>query len=389
MVGFVVLAAVAAFLWFSPYGAGLKTKLGFTNLEIGGPSITSEGAAQLKAELDNRIKSAQTQFVLASGVNGLEPLGQVIVEPKSGYYAIILPKMKLTTPEGISTTIDTININAVPLAGDQKWTMTVALPASLTLFNAQGVQSATLAIGKQDFRGLWDKGLGGLSQMDANYSGLTVTDPNKVVNATIASILSHMDLKQGADGKWSGPAHGEANTIAMSTADKPDFLKIGKVSYDFAYKGYDKVKMDALRASLEAKAATPVPTTPAANTTPVASALQQHQIEMLDMIAALGEQSGGFKIQDVAVKFDPTMSGSVKEFGIDSGLKNIAADVASVDGNLHIYMKDLAVTMPGDYGLYIPDQFDLAISVEKLPLRAIVNAGPSPIDVTKRDWTRF
>lgn len=114
-------------------------------------AIDAAGAAQVKQAVDDAL----SYYLLAGEKQGqgLAFRGPVEVTPKSGYYEVKIPDVKLGNDKD-SLKVGTVILNVTPDAnGDYR--TSIALPQQMTMQDKDGTERMTINLGQQKFSGVW------------------------------------------------------------------------------------------------------------------------------------------------------------------------------------------------------------------------------------------
>lgn len=203
--------------------------------------IDVAGAATLKKQIEDDLQWRNDMTKIFG--QGLVTEGKVAVTPKGSFYEVQLPRLSVSAgPQG-KLDIGAITFNAAPGQEAGSWQILQAtLPLSMTFYDAKNVATAKISIGSQKFSATWQPDKGIYPKVDSLFENIKISGVGKnAINAKIATLSSHIDLKNNGDSTWSGPADFDASGI---TADVPGHnpvaLGFDKMS---SHNTYDRLDM--------------------------------------------------------------------------------------------------------------------------------------------------
>lgn len=222
-------------------------------------AIDAAGAAQLKADIERALERRATNFSAQGNGAQLQRDGELTVEPKGGYYAVVLPHISVKASDGGTMDIGVIKLNAIP-AGQDLWRVTMAVPTPLTGFDPTGVPRVKFSIGKQQFTGVWHAKFDTYTEMDLNYGDILidVNDPANKFKVQVGNISGSMKMEEQSYGKYSGPYNfvAENTSFAGTNADtgKPVDGKIARIETRGHMLNADLKKAYDFQTSMESRA---------------------------------------------------------------------------------------------------------------------------------------
>lgn len=169
-------------------------------------TIDESGAAKLKQLLENSgYWQVMNQPQTADLVN-LE--GDITVKPSGSYYAVTMPRMTMPTQDGGAFDFGSVTMNAVP-ADNGRWKISMLMPSPMTMTGPDGEALFEVVIGAQKSGGVWIPAEDIYPQYDASFRDIMIrplTDAGQDnIEARIGSFRTTMNMKQEADGTWTGP----------------------------------------------------------------------------------------------------------------------------------------------------------------------------------------
>lgn len=175
----------------------------------------------------------QKNTVNADGDMTMVTKGDIIVKAAGDYYATTLPHISIQYDDGSVFEIGTITANISPGDAPNLWKMTWALPQPMTMIGANKKPEARVTFDDQALSGVWHSDINTFVQLNARYKNIvaTVYDEKNApdVTVTLPEARFGINLKQGANGNWSGPSHYTASNITVESPQEPGFVKIGKI----------------------------------------------------------------------------------------------------------------------------------------------------------------
>ncbi|MBU0858463.1 MAG: hypothetical protein KJ667_00865, partial [Alphaproteobacteria bacterium] len=212
-------------------------------------AIDKAGAEKLKTVVEKAI--ADWASYMAGNGNELKLDGPVMVEPNGTYYAVTLPGVKFGDMDGAKVEMGMIAINAMPAATPGQWKMTIALPTPFSHFDEEQRLIALTTIGAQNLAGIWHEDMGSFTKLTASYQNVVAMDPEHKPFLTIKNITMNSDMKEDAQGLWSGPFRMDVNGMAV---EAPDGAKgsIESISGVSNIKGYSIKALNDYRAKITA-----------------------------------------------------------------------------------------------------------------------------------------
>ncbi|MCD8520322.1 MAG: hypothetical protein LRY57_03350, partial [Alphaproteobacteria bacterium] len=207
-----------------------------------------------------------------------------------------------------------INTSAADKPGS--WKMTFALPTPLILKDTAGNPKLNLAINGQKVTGIWNEDIGYFTQMDALYSGISLTDIAQNFSANIGSISIKSNLEERSPGKWSGPLSGRLEKLDILIPDRQMKLSLKSLENNIEFLSYDPALIRTKQQELAAATA--------ANESP-------GQI-LFDLLTKSGE---GFKttydIEGLEIIAPQPGQNTMGKFGLDAGAVSLALSGFSAD----------------------------------------------------------
>ncbi len=190
----------------------------FANAPAQAQNVTETEAQRLQTTFQNILNARKAE--ISSETERPRELilnGDVTVEPTDTYYAITLPQITISYPDGDRVEIGLISLNAIPHEKPDRFKMTMALPTPILGFDSSGQEVMRIAINAQKTAGIWHEKLENFIKLDAVYNDIQITGGG--ANATIPEVRVRYDLEETENGRWSGPTYMEATGINISEPD--------------------------------------------------------------------------------------------------------------------------------------------------------------------------
>lgn len=198
--------------------------------------VDQDGAVRLKAMFEELVEYQKTITGIENG-RTLQADGEVAVEPLDKYYAITLPHLKMSYPDGDNLEIGIISLNAAPYEKPNQWKMTLALPTPMVLFDAEGEQTMRTHIGSQQAAGIWHELLQHFYKLDATYGDITVEGAEPEFTLTLPSANIRYDLSEDENKHLSGPGVITLNNLEVDTPDTD--ISVGETKVTLSIDQYD------------------------------------------------------------------------------------------------------------------------------------------------------
>lgn len=339
-------------------------------------AVSSEGAVDIKKQVEEAI-SFPLDMQKSTGM-GLVLGGPIEVTPKDDYYEVKLPSVSYAV-EGMKADFGTLVMNVTPSGDEYKTTM--AMPESISVYDASKTPLATIKIGSQQFNGIWLPKYRSFTKIDAEYKDLTILSPKagEKVAINIGSIKSTLELAPDGADIWSGPANFELTNLHMTGGDKAEFDLVvdnmkGSATYSKLNMQTRKDVEDKTQQALSGikKDQKPDPVQMQAMLGSIVSSLQNY----------LDGMGSSFKMTGIHMKINP---GDIKgadgktEKPIEANLTSVAWDfkmngMQQEKGNLSFQfgMEGLSVSnMDAGTASIVPTASNVEVHLDNLPLQEL------------------
>ncbi len=169
-------------------------------------NIDQQGATALQERFAKEISSRKDIKVAGSKADFS---GNVSVLPKSNFYEVTLPPMKLTNPQGDVLNVGKVIMNMMPTDNANEWKSSVAVPKLLTY---SGKNPGKLSLGSQKASGVWDMDMFGFRTFNASYGDISYRDETSNEGTAVSNVNIDYDLSKSESG-FSGPVNITANDL--------------------------------------------------------------------------------------------------------------------------------------------------------------------------------
>lgn len=326
--------------------------------------VTQENATALATALGESLKTWIGSTIDAT----VEWQGQVLAVPTGDRYQVSLPPLTLKDGDGARFEVGSIRMELTPQA-DDAYGVTMTLPTAMT-FHDKGGLDATLALGRQQFKGVWSQRYENFLTMDAAFGDISLTSARDEGELSIGALTVMEDLKPDGGGSlFSGPA-----TLALSDvsfADGPDpeedeIFSLGGLTIEGSYTRIDLAKLKSITNLAR--------TMTAAKTEPKPDevlALMQNLMGGANFRARLTDLELWDESSETTVSLDQLAIRG----GADSMDKALSSASFGFEG------RGLSIDPVPGPEQFVPQMFNLQVSVSKIPsgiLTGIVSAAAAP-----------
>jgi hypothetical protein len=342
----------------------------------------AEGAAALKKNVEDAV-AWYSEIAQAAG-QGLQATGTIEVTPDARHYKVRIPGVSVLSGSGFRLDIGDILINA-RAGGEGEWLLSVALPPSMTLFDAANAPIADVVIGEQRLAAAWAPALDFFPRYDLEYREVAVK-PRKGTpySATIARIAARQNLARGDGGLWSGPMLHALDGISLASQDVT--AKLARASSESMI---EKLSLEG-RKDLKAKARALISRQQAQQGQYKQAELRAAILELIDTASGVPDGfSSSASLEGLAVEVAEQAGVTPLKVAFDRlagavGVRGMRQDrgTASVTGTL----SGLAVTgLPPQIGGLVPTAGSLNARADSLPMKEFSRSASDIIDAASRD----
>ncbi len=336
------------------------------------------------AQLESVFSDLIDRYRQAAASNGatLETQGDVLVEPNGRFHAVTLPHMTLRQQDGAYTEIGMIALNAMAGEQPEELKVTLALPTPIIHYDEAATPLTTIDIGSQSFAGVWHTAFNNFVKIKANYKDIAVADHLEGTQVTIPDTAILFDLSEDANGLWSGPADFILSGMDIrldqtgARARMEEFKVTSRIEqYDLdAIMRYEE-NLTALAESYEA------------GDTPSASG--PHILGLYNLITGfIGEAWDafdftvalkGFTLTTPPIPGSPEGNMTIANGAFGFGMNGFRA--GSVNMNFDLSYDGFSMSpQTEDYNQATPDRMNIALSINSLPYKEMVELGKSSIE---------
>ncbi|WP_435641316.1 hypothetical protein [Micavibrio aeruginosavorus] len=345
-------------------------------------AVDPAGADAVKKLVANYLDN-QKNTINADGDMTMVTKGDITVKPAGDYYATTLPHISIQYDDGSVFEIGTITANITPGDAPNLWKMTWALPQPMTMIGANKKPEARVTFDDQALSGVWHSDINTFVQLNAQYKNIvtTVYDEKNApdVTVTLPEARFGINLKQGANGNWSGPSHYTASNITVESPQEPGFVKIGKIDAigeitDFS-PAMAKDFEDKISAMSESMATT--------GAVPSAGHVQGMYDLVLTYIGNICDSmSTQFSVHDFQVNAPAKGEEPAQKFGLKTisaafGMKGFRSNDVSL--NMALDYNGFTAEPKLDQAETIPTESRVDITIKKVPYNELTELGRSTL----------
>ncbi|MCB1592531.1 MAG: hypothetical protein KDI90_08790 [Alphaproteobacteria bacterium] len=378
--------------------------IAFVPFKAQAAQIDAEGAAHLKEVFKNLL---QDQKEINEVFGSIEVIytGEVSVEPKGEYYAVVLPKISFgpgaklkeamggpdaqgTAPEAPAFSMDLgqAAINAVPDDKQGYWKMTVALPSSMS-FGVANEMAMNINIGEQNTSGLFHEASGNFLKMNSLLKDVkfSMTANGSTHDFAIPEFKVNTNLEEDGQGHVSGPTTIRASGMQFDIPDEHAKVSLGALQLNANISKYRLIPMSEYKAKIMTFGEKLASFEKAAETGQPPSATEIE--EMINAALALNDYEGinfAYSLENLEFAANPPQDDfkqgeDIKNLKIASGifgmgLEGLKSETASLNVNFSYSGVSVEPTPQGYEGI-IPDSAKFDVTAGKIPLQSIWTAG--------------
>ena len=216
-------------------------------LSTSAQNITESEAQRLQILFQNILEAQQQDVAKDGREQELTLQGEVSVEPADTYYAITLPQMKITYPDGDHIDFGMIAMNAIPHETPGTFKTTMALPSPILGFDEDGQEIMRITLGTQKAAGLWNESLQNFTKLDALYSDITMDMDQGAAQIKIPQLRIIYDLEQDENTRWSGPITMEATNISGNAQEQNASFALDKFTVKTTFDQFEESALKILQ----------------------------------------------------------------------------------------------------------------------------------------------
>lgn len=336
-----------------------------------------ENGQKLKTLFENFLKDQKDLSDKSGGARFIYD-GDVMVEKAESYYAVTLPHVKVSYPDGSGVDIGMISVNASAHETGQ-WKMAVAIPTPILLTDTAGSAPVKINIGAQKAAGIWDESLEGFAKLDARYTNISINQPEAPYTLSIPDAQIVYDYAKNADGTWSGPGFVAARNLAVQWPANNAGLKLGEIKGEVNLERYNPAAVTEYRNQ--------VMTAQAQNGAIAPSQIFDHLGKLL--VSMGGSIKSGFAISNLEVTQPSAAADQPSTIRLASGTiaimtREFSGEKAGLDLQLSFNGLE-TLPVPKGYDGVLPESMNINASLNNMPIKALVDLGRATMEATAQN----
>lgn len=330
---------------------------------------------EVRGIIEDIIEIAETEATM----NGMTLIteGNISVKPSGSYYSVTTPDLSLNTNTGITVDIGIIAMNLAKANKPGFWKTTIAYPQPVILRKADGQETGRLNIGSQRFAGLWHEVSKQFLKFDGEFRDISLSAVTGGAGPVkIGSFKMLIDLEEGSDGLYSGPARYEFNDFEIIGEDD-GAINIEQIVIDATLDGYDINQAMIVRDDITQRIERLYdPSTPAVSDQ---ERFETHNIVMNALGNLLRGFSAEFRINGLDINI-PTQDGADRinfrlgEMSFGAGMNNIGRETTDINWNMG-YSELSSPAIPEKFDQYVASTANINMKFENLPLSQLFEMG--------------
>lgn len=375
--------------------------------------IDAAGAAHLKEVFSKYLKN-QEEMNEVSGELDIVFEGDVTVEPKGEYYAVILPKVSFKAGEELKKQIEAAQgttpqdpaaqpapapaevlpefsldfgqtaINAIPDEKPGLWKMTVALPGTMS-FGIANEFAMTATIGEQNTSGLLHEASGNFLKLNSVLKNVkfSVNSAGETNDFLVPEIAMNTNLEDDGQGYVTGPSTVRVSGMSFDVPDEDVKISLGALNLVATITRYKLISVDEYKTKFisfgeKMKAME----TASLQGTPPSPTQIEELVNALLSVNDLEGMSVKYGLENFEVAATPAADAPADELknlklaaaSIGFGIEGIKSDTSSL--NLNFGYSGITVDpVPAGYEGVIPDAVNIDLTAGKIPLQSLWAAG--------------
>ncbi|MBP2311442.1 hypothetical protein [Azospirillum soli] len=324
------------------------------------PTVDANGAKALASVL----KDGLARWFPAPAEDSEAPLvtweGEPVVTPTGAHYTVALPKLSVEDAEGTVIEVGTVLMTVAPQEGGT-FAVTATLPERMKILNADEegedyVEAATLAIGRQHFKGVWSSAFETLLTVDAAYGDLALTATDGQGAISVGSVTLMQEMKPDGATTWSGPGALAISNLSMKDETKRDIFTLAGLAVENTVSRADLTRITELQKLSQRHTA--------AGTTPTVA-------ELLPALRGI-VGGGSFRVRLSGLTGQNPEDGTKVALGqlaIRGGMEDL--DQAQSTASLAVEAREFGITPNPAPSAFMPQRLDVQLSLAKLPNAAL------------------
>lgn len=373
--------------------------------------IDAAGAAHLKEVFTKYLKN-QEEMNEVSGEIDIVFDGDVTVEPKGEYYAVVLPKISFKAGEELKKQIEAAQgapaqdpaapaapapaapefsldfgqtaINAIPDEKPGLWKMTVALPGTMS-FGIANEFAMTTTIGEQNTSGLLHEASGNFLKLNSVLKNVkfSVNSAGETNEFLVPEIVMNTNFEDDGQGYVTGPSAIRVSGMSFDVPDENVKISLGALNLVANITRYKLISVDEYKSKFMvfAEQMKAMETAGLQGTPPSPAQIE----EMINAVFALSDFEGmsvKYGLENFEVAATPAADAPADELknlklaaaSLGFGIEGIKSDTSSLNMNFG-YSGVSVDPVPAGYEGVIPDAVNIDLTAGKIPLQSLWTAG--------------
>ncbi|MCL4677096.1 MAG: hypothetical protein KJ017_00705 [Alphaproteobacteria bacterium] len=389
--------------------------IAFVPFKAEAAQIDAAGAAHLKEVFSKYLKN-QEEMNEVSGELDIVFEGDVTVEPKGEYYAVILPKVSFKAGEELKKKIEEAAaqganpqdpaaqpapapaevlpefsldfgqtaINAVPDEKPGLWKMTVALPGTMS-FGIANEFAMTATIGEQNTSGLLHEASGNFLKLNSVLKNVkfSVNSAGETNDFMVPEIAMNTNLEDDGQGYVTGPSTVRVSGMSFDVPDENVKISLGALNLVASITRYKLISVDEYKTKFISFGEKMKSLQDAGISGQPPSAAQVE--ELINAFLAINDFEGmsiKYGLENFEVAATPAADAPADELknlklaaaSIGFGIEGIKSDTSSLNMNFG-YSGITVDPVPAGYEGVIPDAVNIDLTAGKIPLQSLWAAG--------------
>ena len=209
---------------------------------------TAQDSASAKALLGDVLEYI-TELVASSGEGLTAELGgEASAQPIGNRVEMIFPDPSILDQDGSGFHMENVTATVTP---QEKHTFqfSVGLPNSVTVSDAEGKPKGAVSWSESAMRGIWRADIETATAFHGALKNVRIIEPSEggtLEFGRIDSIVLDQELKQSANGWWSGPYTFDVSNIEIAPPGEDEQISLEAVSLSGSFQDFDLAAWQAL-----------------------------------------------------------------------------------------------------------------------------------------------
>ena len=344
-----------------PFALGLLLLAGaWSPAQAQVPAVDANGAKALATALKDGLARWFPKPAEDSEGTLVEWDGEPVVTPTGTHYTVALPKLSVENAEGTRIEVGTVLLTVAPQDGGT-FAVTATLPDRMKVLEVDDegedyVESATLAIGKQQFKGVWSAAFETMLTVDAAYSDLALTAKDGQGAIRVGSATFMQEMKPDGATTWSGPGAFALSNLAIQDEKKREVFKLSGLALENTLTRADLSRITEMQKLSQRHTA--------AGTSPTVAEL------LPVMRGIIGGGSMRMRLSGLsALHPEDGTKVALGQLAIRGGVEDM--DQAQSTASLAVEAREFAITPNPAPSAFMPQRLDIQLSLAKLPNAAL------------------